>query len=387
MKYVSMDLKALQALLTGWASINSGSGNTTGLALMGKALSDAFSKIKGAHVEEIALEGTQAKAISIRVRPKAPRQILLSGHFDTVYELSHRFQTVTVTKEGYLNGPGVADMKGGIVVMLAALLELETDPHASNLGYEVLLTPDEETGSVCSRSVIETKASSQVFEFALIFEPARANGDIVKSRKGTGIFTLTVHGKAAHAGRDSAQGRNAILALCECLPKLNELATENTTIMVNVGFIKGGGVVNVVPDLASAEVNIRITQKSYEATVRRRLNDLSEFINTKDGYRLTIEGGFNRPPKESSPKEEVLFKYWQQCAIECGESLDWQHVGGGSDGNLITAVGLPNLDGLGPVGDHLHSVDEYIKLPSLVSRSQIASSFLKRIASGEIARA
>ena len=196
-----------------------------GLALMRKALIEAFSAIKGAEIKEIKLEGTQAQAVSIRVRPKAKRQLLLSGHYDTVFEPTHRFQTAVLKNEDVLNGPGVADMKGGILVMLAALLDFEASAHASSLGYEVLLTPDEETGSVASRPVIEAKAGSKEFEFALVFEPARSNGDLVKSRKGGGVFKLSVYGKAAHAGRDPSQGRNAILALCECLPRISQLAS------------------------------------------------------------------------------------------------------------------------------------------------------------------
>jgi len=381
-----MDLKVLQALLTRWASINSGSDNIKGLAAMCKALSKAFSKIKGAKLELIELGGTKAKALSVRVRPKAHRQILLSGHYDTVYNAKNPFQNVTMKQDNQLNGPGVADMKGGIVVMLAALLELEKDANAQQLGYEVLLTPDEETGSVASRTLIEARAASKQFEFALIFEPARANGDLVKSRKGIGLFKLTVHGKAAHAGGNLTEGRNAILALCECLPRLNQLAEDMPSILVNVGSIVGGGAVNVVPDIASALVNIRITHKADEISVRKKLNDISEYINTKEGFRLSIEGGFNRPPKESTLQEELLFKHWQAYALECGEHIDWQHVGGGSDGNFMTAVGLPNLDGLGPVGDHLHSENEYIILSSLVTRSRIAAIFLKGIASGKVAR-
>jgi glutamate carboxypeptidase len=379
-----MELKKLQSLLVTWSNINSGSGNIEGLALMRKALIEAFSAIKGAEIKEIKLEGTQAQAVSIRVRPKAKRQLLLSGHYDTVFEPTHRFQNAVLKNVDVLNGPGVADMKGGILVMLAALLEFEACAQASSLGYEVLLTPDEETGSVASRSVIEAKAGSKEFEFALVFEPARSNGDLVKSRKGTGIFKLSVYGKAAHAGRDPAQGRNAILALCECLPRINQLAAEYPSIMVNVGSIQGGGVVNVVPDFASAEVNIRITKKSDEGLVQKRLSDISEFIHTKDGYRIEITGGFNRPPKENTPKEDSLFEVWKACASEYKVALDWQHVGGGSDGNLMSAVGLPNLDGLGPVGDCVHSADEYIYLSSLVTRSQIAAEFLKRTASDQI---
>src|SRR6185503_2042905 len=132
-------------------------------------------------------------------------------------------------------------------VMLAALQQFERSSHAAELGYEILLTPDEETGSVASRPVLEAAAATGRFAFALVFEPARANGDLVKSRKGTGIFTLTCHGRAAHAGRDPGAGRNAILALAEYLPRVDGLNRELPGVMLNIGSIRGGGAVNIVP--------------------------------------------------------------------------------------------------------------------------------------------
>ena len=226
---------------------------------------------------------------------------------------------------------------------------------------------------------------SRRHHLALVFEPARANGDLVKSRKGTGIFTLTVHGRAAHAGRDPAAERNAILALAEYLPQVDALNRELPGVLLNIGSIRGGGTVNIVPDFASAEVNLRITRTADEALVLGRLRELAAPLNAREGYRLESTGRFNRPPKEKSPlPRKSSSPRGRPAAASSGVKFDWQHVGGGSDGNLLSAVGLPNLDGLGPVGDHLHSPEEFVRLPSLVERAKIAVSFLTRIASGEI---
>jgi glutamate carboxypeptidase len=262
--------------------------------------------------------------------------------------------------------------------MLAALREIERSPDAAQLGYEILITPDEETGSPASRPVIEAAARSGRFAFALVFEPARANGNLVKSRNGTGIFTLTCHGRAAHAGRNPEAGRNAILALADYLPRADALNRELSGVMLNIGGIRGGGPVNIVPDFAAAEVGIRITTNDDEARVLRRLRELAESINAREGFRLEITGRVNRPPKETTPAEEQLFTVWQRCAHELGVKVSWQHVGGGSDGNLLSAAGLPNLDGLGPVGDHLHSPEEFVRLPSLVERARITALFLRK---------
>lgn len=379
-----MDLPTLRDLLISWADINSGSENIAGLARMRAALRAEFATLPEVTVEEVSLPGTAACALRIRQRPTAPRQILCSGHYDTVYAADHPFQRCTLLDADTLRGPGVSDMKGGLVVMLAALREFERSPHAAQLGYEIILTPDEETGSAATRALLEATAAAKRHAFALVFEPARANGDLVKSRKGTGIFTVTVHGRAAHAGRDPAAGRNAILALAELLPRIDAIAGEIPGVLLNIGAIRGGGTVNIVPDLASADLNARVTSAGDDRLFLEKLHAVLAPLNARDGYRVELTGQFNRGPKVETPVEVALFAAWQQCGRECGAEFSWQHVGGGSDGNLLSAAGLPNLDGLGVVGDHLHSPHEYVHLPSLVQRAQIAARFLAGYAAGTI---
>jgi glutamate carboxypeptidase len=382
-----MNDPGLRDLLSRWAEINSGSGNLSGLERMRATLAAEFATLPGADVESVALQGTAAQALRVTVRRNAPLQVLLSGHYDTVYDAAHPFQHCTLLDAETLRGPGVSDMKGGLVVMLAALRTLEHSPQAGSIGYEILMTPDEETGSVASRPLIEEAARCGRFAFALVFEPARANGDLIKSRKGTGIFTVTCHGRAAHAGRDPAAGRNAILALADYLLQIDALNRELGGVMINIGTIRGGGAVNIVPDLASADVNIRITKPGDDLRVLQRLHDLTGPINAREGYRLEITGRFNRPPKDSTTREEELFAAWQSCAGELGVKVSWQHVAGGSDGNLLAAAGLANLDGLGPVGDHLHSPHECVHLPSLAERARITARFLEKLAVREISPA
>lgn len=375
-----MELAALRDQLIAWAEINSGSDHIAGLERMRATLAAEFDTLPGASTEHVPLAGTEARVLRVSVRPNAERQMLLSGHYDTVYGASHAFQRCTLLEADTLRGPGVADMKGGLVVMLAALRAFEATPEAARVGYEILLTPDEETGSVASRPVIEAAARTGRFAFALVFEPARANGDLVKSRKGTGIFTIACHGRAAHAGRDPESGRNAILALAEYLPGVDRLNRELEGVMLNIGTIRGGGAVNIVPDFAEALVNARITRTEDGERLLRRLHEMAAAINAREGFRLEIAGRFNRPPKEVTRREEELFAVWQQCGRETGVNFSWQHVAGGSDGNLLSAAGLANLDGLGPVGDHLHSPNESVRLSSLTERAKIAASFLRKFA-------
>ena len=370
----------LRDLLIKWCNQNSGTDHLPGVAAMLRLLQAEFDRL--GRTEAVSLAGTTAQALRLRVRPDAPVQLLFSGHYDTVYEATHPFQQCTLLSPEKLRGPGTADMKGGLVVMLAALQAFEKTPHASRVGYEVLLGPDEETGSQSYAPLLEVAARR--YRLGLIFEPARSNGDLVKSRKGTGIFSLTCHGRAAHAGRAPAEGRNAILALCDILPRVAALTGELPGLMVNVGSIAGGGAANIVPARAEAVINARVTHAGDDAVFLKRLHDICSPWHAKEGYRIEIGGGFNRAPKVETAVEAALFGEWRRGAAEFGLQLDWQHVGGGSDGNLLSAAGLPNLDGLGCVGDNLHSPEEYCLLPSLVQRAQVAALFLHRVAGGEV---
>ena len=350
---------------------------------MEAALSEAFGAIPGVRAETVALPGTAARAVRVVCRGDLASRVLLSGHYDTVYGKEHAFQTCTQLDAATLRGPGVADMKGGLVVLLSALLSYERQPGRRTFGWEVLLTPDEEIGSPYSAPVIREAAKRCCL--GLVFEPARENGNLVRARMGTGIFTLTCHGRAAHAGRDPKSGRNAILQLSRVIQEVDAIGNLSPDILVNIGRIEGGEAVNIVPPLAKAEVNVRIARASDAERVRSRLDEIASAVASNEGFRLEIAGQFNRMPKEIGQHEERLFTHWKSLAARQGVDLGWQDVGGGSDGNIMSEVGLPSLDGLGVVGANLHSPSECVSLPSLVERWSIALRFLNAVDSGEIA--
>ena len=373
----------LGALLTAWADINSGSGHLAGLDRMRAALRAEFGRFPGAQIEELPCAGTAA-ALRIRMRPEAPVRFALSGHFDTVYEANDAFQRCRWLDGEKLNGPGVADMKGGLVTMLAALQAFEATPHAARVGWEVLLNPDEETGSHGSRPWFAEAA--QANHFGLVFEPARPNGDIVHSRKGTGGAVATCRGRASHAAKVPNDGRNAVLALAEFLLAASKIPAELPGVLVNVANIRGGGpATNVVPDFATAEIDLRITKFADRELLLGRLDALAAQTSARDGFKLELKAGFNRPPKECLPAEEKLFPDWQRAATDVGIApFTWVHTGGASDGNFLTAAGLPNLDGLGPIGDQLHSDREFVVVPTIARRAQVVALVLHRVAAGEI---
>lgn len=344
-----------------------------------------FAALPGVSSERVACTGTTAQALRVTFQPEAAITLLLSGHYDTVYGAENPFQRCELVDARTLRGPGVTDMKGGLVVMHAALDSYLRSSPSPALGFEVLLTPDEETGSFGSAASLA--ASAKHHDLGLVFEPARPNGSLVQSRKGTGNFIATCHGRAGHAAKVPSDARNAIAALSEFIVAASRLPAEMPGILLNVGLVRGGSeATNVVPDFAQALIDLRVTRVADREPVLARLNEIAATINAREGLRLEVSGSFNRPPKECGPIEEAAFAVYQDCARALKlPAFSWVHAGGGSDGNLLSAAGLANLDGLGVIGDHLHSDREYCVLSSLVERAELAARFFQAIAEGKIA--
>lgn len=372
----------LRDRLIAWCDINSGSENLAGLDRMRRVLADAFASLP-CKVTDVDLGAGKPRALRAVCRPGAKIQVLLNAHFDTVYGPEHAFQSCELAGPGVLRGPGVIDDKGGILVLFTALQALERTQHATHIGWEAILGPDEETGSEASAPLYAEAAPR--FHFGMIFEPARENGDLVRARMGTGIFNVTCRGRAAHAGRDPSAGRNAILALAEFLLGVSRIPEQVPGLMVNVGAIRGGGALNIVPDLAAAGINARIATAEAGRRFEEALAAHAAAVNARDGYRLEITGQFNRGPLEWTPAREALFNDYRETAGALPLDFGWQNVGGGSDGNLLGAADLPCLDGIGAHGDGMHSDREWVRISSIAERARLAALFLARIAAGEIA--
>ncbi len=372
-----------------WAGINSGTGNLKGLGATASLLADAFGSLHGevelvdpAPVERVLADGTiveidHGRHLVATVRPEAPLQLLLTGHMDTVFGVDHPFQEQKWLQDGVLNGPGVADMKGGISVMLAALLAAETSDAFRHVGYQVMINSDEETGSASSAKLIEQLATGKLA--ALTYEPsALPDGTLAGARPGSGNFSIIFTGKSAHAGRNPQDGRNALLAAADLALRLKALTRDGLT--VNPAKIDGGSPNNVVPDHAILRVNLRPLNAELQAFAHNEIKALMAAIESEHGVSLHLHGGFNRPPKPLDPQAEKLFGLVKQCGADLGLTIGWKPSGGVCDGNNIAACGIPVVDTMGVRGGSIHSADEYLIVDSLSERAALSALTLMRIA-------
>lgn len=387
LNFLAQNKAAMLDLTIKLANINSGTFNVDGVRKVAGILQQEMASL---NCEYVAMPIAAHKVINQKgemqefplgnvlrfwKRPEAPMKVLLVGHMDSVYGLEHRFQHTSLTGGDILNGPGVADMKGGLVVMLWALKAFEQLPQAAKLGWEVILTSDEEIGSPGSAEIIESRAKKH--KVGLIFEPSMDDiGTLAGSRKGSGNFTFIMRGKSAHAGRNFNEGRNAICKMTEIIAKIDALNGQREGVTINIGFIHGGEAVNVVPDCCVCKLDVRIPHSSDADWVQHHLNAIVQTFNTSAGYKLELHGGFRRKPKILDAPMEKLYNLVRLAGQEIGQTITWQPSGGCSDGNNLAAVGLPNVDTLGVRGGRIHSEQEYMFVPSLLERAQLVTNVL-----------
>lgn len=376
--------------IVAWSNVNSGSTHVDGVARMAALMSAQLERLTPNVVQFTLPETEELRDDGRRVplslgpgvravcRPDAPVQILLSGHLDTVFPRDHPFQEAR-GESGRLIGPGVADMKGGLAVMIESLRLLESAPFRSRLGWEVILNPDEEIGSPGSAAVLAEAAARH--RAALVFEPALPDGSLVSGRPGTGNFLVRVTGRPAHAGRDFASGRSAIVALARMIPGFHELNREPGMI-VNVGRLSGGGALNIVPETASCWINVRVDSVEDASRADECIRNIAT-ESGRDGVVVEVDGTFSRPPKLVTPALTAMLEQFQHCAGELGFDLGWGTTGGASDGNNLAAAGLVTADGLGVRGGGIHTSDEFLEIDSVAERISLCSYFLLRLARGD----
>lgn len=380
------------AQVEAWAAVNSGSHNLTGLAKVAGLLADSFAALPGepvlieaAPVDSVAPSGERlavrhGRNLHLAVRRQAPVQLLFTGHMDTVFAADHAFQDVFWREEGVLGGPGVADMKGGLAVLLAALKAVEASPLATALGYEIVINSDEEVGSPGSAALIAEAARGK--KAALTYEPsALPDGTLAGSRPGSGNFSLIVTGRSAHAGRNPEEGRNALLAAAELALRLAEAKAGG--LSVNPARIDGGGPNNVVPDHAILRVNMRPATFADQERAQAELEESVAEVAARRDVRIDVHGGWGRPPKPLGPAAEKLFALVASCGADLGQAIGWRDSGGVCDGNNIAACGVPVVDTMGVRGGAIHSDSEYLIVDSLAERARLSALTILRLAQGE----
>jgi glutamate carboxypeptidase len=376
-----------------WANTNSGSRHADGLNRV-LTLLEAEARNLPAEVVRLATRASatvgddgavrteaHADALRITARPEAPIQVVLTGHYDTVFPAESPFQTVCTRADGALNGPGIADMKGGISVLLAALEAFETHPGRERVGWTVLLSPDEEIGSPASASLLaELGARGHV---GMTYEPALSDGTLAGARKGSGNYHLIVTGKAAHAGRAFHEGANAVAGAAMIAARLHALNGQREGVTVNVAKISGGGALNVVADNAVVRFNVRVPDAQSSAWIAEAVRQIAT-EPPFPGLTLDLHGGMTRAPKPMDASQTALFEAVRETGALLGQPIAWKPSGGVCEGNNLHAAGLPNIDTLGVLGGDIHSDQEFAWPASFVERAQLSALILCKIASGEI---
>ncbi len=305
------------------------------------------------------------------------RQILLLGHFDTVWPVGQLARMPIKREGGRLHGPGVFDMKAGIgLAALATRAVLEGD-GLDGCQAVMLGTTDEEIGSSTSRAVIEAEAARS--EAVLVFEPSLPGGALKTSRKGVGQFEMIARGVSAHAGLDPGKGVSAVRELARQITAVDDLQDPAHGVTVTVGIIQGGTRANVVPDQARAIIDARANTSADAERIGAELKALKPYLT---GATIEVTGGFDRPPLERTAGVVKLFELAKGVAAEIGIRLEEGSAGGGSDGNLTAALGVPTLDGFGAIGDGAHALHEHVEIDALVPRAAVIAGLLARLARG-----
>ena len=323
----------------------------------------------GEELERLGAEVTPLDGGHLRAELSGQgRPILLSAHCDTVWPVGTLAQMPFRVEGSTAYGPGAYDMKAGIVVLLEAIRLAGDDRRA----LRVFLTGDEEIGSRTARPLLEQAADGVAAAF--VVEPPGKTGNLKTSRKGLGRFTLTVTGRASHAGTARADGVSAIEELAHQILALHALTDDDAGTSVNVGVVSGGTSENVVPAQAEARIDVRVTTMTDRDRLEEKLAGLRP---VHPEAKLELGGGWTRPPLERSDGAAELFERARHYGRELGLELEEESSGGGSDGNLIGALGVPVLDGLGAEGAGAHSLDEHVELDSIPVRAELLSLLLQ----------
>lgn len=370
--YLKTQQEAMISLLEQWVNQDSPTNDKPAVDLMGQMMVQAFTAAGGS-LAAVHAQPEMGNHYTITYG-EGDNQILILCHFDTVWPSGEAKKRPFTIEAGRAKGPGVHDMKGGVLIGLFMLKTLQHLGFKPDHKLVFLLTSDEEVGSPTSRPLIE--AEGRRSSYCLVLEGAHNKSVLTTSRKGVGRFQLEVSGISAHAGVEPQKGASAIEELARQIQILHAMTDFERGLTVNVGLISGGERSNVVAARAMAEIDLRVTTQADGETISRKILGLQPQLS---GCQLHISGGINRAPFEETPAGLALFARAQAIAQDLGFSVEKFSSGGGSDGNFTAALGTPTLDGLGSLGGGAHALTEYTVLEALSLRAALLTELIMQI--------
>lgn len=383
MKWIDQEYPSALERLAMWASINSWSENKTGLLMMEEAIKVLFSPLAD-ETKAIPLDPWKRMnehgniyltelGNALLFSKKGKLQILLGGHMDTVFPPNIHFPIERISGE-ILAGPGVADMKGGLLVLWLALAAFEKFRGTSSLGWKVFINPDEEIGSPGSCPEWEKQAKG--VKCALLFEPSYPDGALVNVRKGSYTASIFIKGTPAHVGRDFEKGKSAVKALASWIQEAYRETEKYPGMRLNISSLSSSLPVNIIPEEAKCVINLRSFNKEDLELIKKDFEKISYDIERKEEVMVNIfqEGG--KSPKPWTIETAALFEKAKVCAGELGIDFELRESGGLSDGNILAGLNVPTVDTLGVVGGGLHTEKEYMLTASLKERAKLTCLLL-----------
>jgi glutamate carboxypeptidase len=372
-----VDSDAILADIRSLVEIESPSRDAAGVNRVLEAIASLFAGT-GAACERRQTTPLLGDVLRVRCDPTRDEPgVLVLSHMDTVHPVGTLAGKLAYRREGdRVYGPGIYDMKGGLVLAVAAFRRIAQARRRTPLPLTFLFTPDEEVSSLATRGVIEREAARQ--RYVLVTEPARDGGKIVTARKGVGAFVIRARGRPAHAGSNPDKGRNAILAMAEIALAIEGFNDRARGITTNVGLIAGGTARNTVAEDCAIEVDLRCCDLASAGEMAARILALA---SPRPDIEITVTGKITRPPFARDRGVDLVFERAATIAREIGFTLESAPlVGGGSDGNFTVAMGIPTLDGLGVDGDGAHTNHEHLLLSSIEPRTRLLQGLMERLA-------
>lgn len=370
------DLPAYLRDLEYLVNIDSGTGQPEGVARVADFFARAYAAM-GWRVERRAFDSAVGPCLEVTTGRRENYDVLLIGHMDTVFPAGTAAARPFAVRDGRAFGPGVNDMKAGLLSVYYALQSLQADGKLAGGSLCVALNCDEEVSSRYSRPWLE--ALSRRSRHALILEPARANGDLVNKRKGVGRYKVAITGVAAHSGVDPEKGCSAVQELAHWILALHGKSDFATGTTVNVGLVSGGTAVNVIADKATAEVDTRFFSLAAAEGVEAVMHELAGSPRTR-GVTVKVSGGVTRLPMVPTEETLRLCREVERLGRELGVDVGWTTTGGGSDGCFPASQDVPTIDGLGPVGGGSHGDGEYVVVASIEPRYRLLRAVVEHLA-------